>query len=681
MIQRQSYPISNLVLTNELLIVYIHRFWSDIFSKMKDSNHLMLMCKVQYMDSDLGYRSLGDLRKVNFEDRDLFLAYLVQRLGLFTEAYFTHPISNISFSYIIKTGIAKDTRKLLISPEYKTSASHRFNNMQLPITMNPAEYGEITNIGFYETFTRYSVMGDNKFFQIDVSLDKLVNTVKILGAFDLTWIDTHISEDVFKRDIGKSTLFFMGGEIILRRKVLPAKPFRRLMPETSLNNNFATMDVETVTIQSKITPYLICGYNGSDYITSYAKLTNGVLDQKDLFNSFINQLLSFFNGNKLTVYAHNLSSFDGLFILKHLLQFGKVEPVLHNGKLYSILVKLNVDGYKGKTIIFKDSYLLLPFTLRYLCEAFNIDLAKGYFPFKLTDIYYTGILPSIEYYTGLDLNTYNKILYKNNNATWCFRTEAIKYCQLDCKCLYELLIRFNKYIFNHFSINIHKVLTLPALAMKIYKTHFMPENSIYQLNGLAERDIRDSYTGGAVDVYVSTNRKNIMSLIYNKFKALFTPLYMYDVNGLYPFVMASRSMPIGRPMAFNGDITKINPNAFGFFYCKISSPNFTKYPVLQRKIQTNEGLRTVAGLGSWTGWMFSEELYNATKNFGYTFEVIKGYEFDKGDIFKEYVNKMYSLRLEHAKGTPMNLIAKLLMNSLYGKFGMKLEKSFVDIFD
>jgi len=42
---------------------------------------------------------------------------------------------------------------------------------------------------------------------------------------------------------------------------------------------------------------------------------------------------------------------------------------------------------------------------------------------------------------------------------------------------------------------------------------------------------------------------------------------------------------------------------------------------------------------------------------------------------------MYELRMKYEKGTPMNLIAKLLINSLYGKFGMKLVVTRVDIFD
>jgi hypothetical protein len=101
---------------------------------------------------------------------------------------------------------------------------------------------------------------------------------------------------------------------------------------------------------------------------------------------------------------------------------------------------------------------------------------------------------------------------------------------------------------------------------------------------------------------------------------------------------------------------------------------------LIRRIKTSEGLRTIAGLGTWTGWINSVEMDNAVK-YGYTFEILKGYQFDKGDIFSGYVNKLYNLRLEFDSSHPMNLIAKLLMNSLYGKFGMKMELTKVDIYN
>jgi hypothetical protein len=42
---------------------------------------------------------------------------------------------------------------------------------------------------------------------------------------------------------------------------------------------------------------------------------------------------------------------------------------------------------------------------------------------------------------------------------------------------------------------------------------------------------------------------------------------------------------------------------------------------------------------------------------------------------------MYALRMEYSKDDPMNYVAKLLMNSLYGKFGMKPQSTKVDIYN
>jgi hypothetical protein len=262
---------------------------------------------------------------------------------------------------------------------------------------------------------------------------------------------------------------------------------------------------------------------------------------------------------------------------------------------------------------------------------------------------------------------------------WNFQVEAIKYCKLDCLTLHQILTKFNELIFNEFKINIHTPLTLPALAMRIYKTHFMPENTIYQILGNVEKDIRESYTGGAVDVYIPHNRIGDF-FTAKAVKSFFIKLYYYDVNSLYPYVMAFFDMPIGKPISFTGDIRKYEPNAYGFFYCKITSPEYLEHPILQRRIKTAEGLRTIAGLGTWTGWISSLEMDNALK-YGYTFEILNGYQFNKGNIFKDYVLKMYELRQQYIKGHPMNLIAKLLMNSLYGKFGMRLEMTKVDIYD
>ena len=49
------------------------------------------------------------------------------------------------------------------------------------------------------------------------------------------------------------------------------------------------------------------------------------------------------------------------------------------------------------------------------------------------------------------------------------------------------------------------------------------------------------------------------------------------------------------------------------------------------------------------------------------------------NIFKKYVEDMYNLRLSYSKKDPMNFIAKLLMNSLYGRFGLDENHSEVKI--
>jgi len=140
-------------------------------------------------------------------------------------------------------------------------------------------------------------------------------------------------------------------------------------------------------------------------------------------------------------------------------------------------------------------------------------------------------------------------------------------------------------IFELFKIDIHKYPTLSALAFAIFRTHFLPHDAIPQLSGQIAKDIRQSYTGGAVDMYIPENEEG-------------KKVYVYDVNSLYPFIMKEFDMPTDKPNQFFGDIRKVDPNAFGFFYCKIIAPNNLLHPIIQTHMKTKAGLRTVAGIGS-----------------------------------------------------------------------------------
>lgn len=322
---------------------------------------------------------------------------------------------------------------------------------------------------------------------------------------------------------------------------------------------------------------------------------------------------------------------------------------------------MSKKGDSVYNVTFKDSYLLLPSSLRKLCFSFSVKSPKGIFPYSFMDTNYTGKVPDLKYFSKVTNEEYNnyKDLFKNND--WNFKAEAIKYCELDCISLFQILNKFNTLIFERFKLNINKYPTLPSLSLAIYRSQYLKKDSIHMLSGSVANDIRQGYTGGACDMYIPTPSTE------------FTPegekIYAYDVNSLYPSVMANFKLPIGNPTYFSGDITKRESNAFGFFYCNIIAPDNLLHPILQTHVKTKDGIRTVAPLGSWSDMLFSEEMYNA-KKMGYKFEILWGYTFKSDFVFDSFVEDMYKIRLLYPKSDPMNYIAKILMNSLYGRFGM-----------
>lgn len=244
----------------------------------------------------------------------------------------------MTFSYVIKTGKCIDENRTLMLQDFsnKGISNHNFNNMNLPITMEPLKYGEVilSNSIENDLIIRYIVVNGDKTYQIDVCNEGMVNKVTILGKINLSWIDSKLNindNETFKREIGKSTIYFLDGEIILRKKELPANPFKKLQKDSKLSNNFITMDIETIKIDNKITPYLINAYDGRQHITSYNK------NENLLFKEFMDNLLkNLEKGSRTYIYAHNLSTFDGVLILKHLFNYGETKPLLHNGKIISI---------------------------------------------------------------------------------------------------------------------------------------------------------------------------------------------------------------------------------------------------------------------------------------------------------------------------------------------------------
>lgn len=218
-----------------------------------------------------------------------------------------------------------------------------------------------------------------------------------------------------------------------------------------------------------------------------------------------------------------------------------------------------------------------------------------------------------------------------------------------------------------FIIDILKYPTLSSLAFAIYRSNFYREDyKIPLIEGDIFNFIKKGYTGGAVDIYKPSSPKG-------------DKVFRYDVNSLYPNSMKEFNMPIDNPTYFEGDLALLNEDSgynlsqrnkpFGFFEVEVNAPLNMKIPLLQSKIKFGNGTITIAPVGTWTGIYFCEEIYNAEK-YGYKFKKLRGYLFNKANIFSEYVDFLYNLKVNSDKNSPDYTISKLLLNCLYGRFGM-----------
>jgi hypothetical protein len=70
--------------------------------------------------------------------------------------------------------------------------SYAYNNMQLPLTMNPSEYGEILQEAHDGVNSKYTVINDGKVYVLESDGLTKTNEVRMPKPFDLKWTETKI---------------------------------------------------------------------------------------------------------------------------------------------------------------------------------------------------------------------------------------------------------------------------------------------------------------------------------------------------------------------------------------------------------------------------------------------------------------------------------------------------------
>ena len=698
-------------LDNKIISTFFNKFWSQEIDSIKKKNiinledyHIIILTRIKWDNND--YITLGNLQKLNIVksknsniDKQWYIEHLIALLEQKSETYQTKAITKIVFSFGFRKGKIEAKPKFTINlPKYDPNFINYLNysNYKLPLTMNPLQYGilivklqdnvyiiQINKTNIAHITSTYN--SDNKLIENNIKIYKsghlilsykdkvhlnqedntILSFYRYIGTNQyvitlnnetkLYNVDLHLTEKLVR---------FIQKDKIKSNKKTTSKLLISELEHKTLNN-FIVMDIETVKNKdNQLNPIILSVFEGEKLKSYYAK------DYKDLNEMFkiCFEALMLRKYKGYSVYLHNFANFDAIFILKILINLGTINPIIHNGKIISI--EFLYGPNKEYKLIFKDSYHILPASLKKLAKSFNTNqYQKDIFPFDFVNennLDYIGKVPDFSYFNNISEKDYNNYKNKYDN-NWSLKTEFIKYCEQDCLSLYNVLSKFNLLIFNLFNLNIHKYPTLPSLSFGIYRNNYLKANTIPQISGKLYENIKLSYTGGSCDMYKPIFKKENKNQL----------LYYYDVNSLYPFVMKINPMPIGKPTYFEGEIRKYNPNAFGFFYCNIISPKYLEHPILQTHIKINNSIRTISPLTNLDGykdWIFSEEMKNAEK-FGYKFEIICGYIFKKDYIFTEFINDLYNLRLNYDKNNPFNYIAKILMNSHYGRYGMNNQYS------
>ena len=155
---------------------------------------------------------------------------------------------------------------------------------------------------------------------------------------------------------------------------------------------------------------------------------------------------------------------------------------------------------------------------------------------------------------------------------------------------------------------------------------------------------------------------------------------MLDVNSLYPSVMFEKDLPYGEPVFFEG---KYKPDSIYELYIQQFSCSFKlkegKIPTIQIKnsfrfigneyLESSEGEIVTLTLTNVDLKLFLEnyEVSFLEYHCGWKFKNIQ-------NLFKEYIDKWIKVKIKSTKekNKGMRTLAKLMLNSLYGKFATSL---------
>jgi hypothetical protein len=342
------------------------------------------------------------------------------------------------------------------------------------------------------------------------------------------------------------------------------------------------------------------------------------------------------------MYFHNLK-FDGEFIIHWLLTNGYTYSKEKNDRTFNVMISKMNQFYSIEVIFqrrnknykkvkFLDSLKKLPFPVAKIAKDFKFDIQK-------LDIDYDKPRP-VGYFP-----TREEIQYIRNDVEIVARALHIQYEQ-----------GLSKMTIGSDALNYFK----EGLGKKVWERHF-PVMSL-EVDSDKRNGLRLSYRGGFT--YLNPKYKCV-----DMGKGI-----VLDVNSLYPSVMYNCLLPYDYPIFFKGKYkpNEICPLYIQRFVCEFELKK-DHIPTIQIKkgnlgfipteyVESSKGKPVELVLTSVDMKLFLDH-YDITE----MYEYIDGWMFRaKQGMFKEYIDHWMHVK-ENTTGS-IRAIAKLLLNSLYGKF-------------
>lgn len=196
--------------------------------------------------------------------------------------------------------------------------------------------------------------------------------------------------------------------------------------------------------------------------------------------------------------------------------------------------------------------------------------------------------------------------------------------------------------------------TLASQAMRTYRHKFMKEDLLIDSDPVALNMARDAYHGGRTECWFIGE--------------LNQSLHLVDVNSMYPSVMREEAYPT-QLLGVYTDVSKTDLDDFLEEHCVVAEVTVNTTEAVYSIMQD---YKLIFPVGTFDVTLTTRELqYAITNDHIKLIRHVAVYK--KANIFKSYIDYMYKKRQECVKkgDTIGAKLYKLLMNSLYGKFGQR----------